>query len=270
MISIIISSYRKKMYTALFQNIEETIGEIEFEVIRVYNPGKMGISEAYNQGAKDAKYDYLLFLHEDVKFLKKGWGEEFIKIFNFDNLGVFGLAGGLKKFALPSGHDQGIDKYRRVFVTQQDNENFKKDGIQEPIKTKTLDGVFLGLSKKRWEELKFNEKLKGFHFYDLDISLRSSLKYQNYIVSNIYLLHFSLGNFGDEWVKACIKFHKNAYNFDTANGKEVSQLRRFWYQRLLFERINFQNRLNYTLKLGIDKGSVRSAVHFLFQKKRLI
>lgn len=266
MISIIISSYRENLYLDLVQNIAETIGDLDFELIKIDNPGIMGICKAYNRGAKIAKYNYLLFLHEDIKFLKKGWGIELRNLYNLDNLGIIGIAGGLKKSSLPTGHDQGIDNYRCVFVIQEGNRIPGQGVIREPIKTKTLDGIFLAMTKKRWEEIKFNEKVEGFHFYDLDISLRASMNYQNYISPNIPVLHFSLGNFGDEWIKSCVKFHKEKYNFDNFSGKEKTLTRKFWYQRLLSEKIRFENRMRYTLNLGIDRGSLRSSVNFLFPK----
>ena len=59
MLSIIISSYQDKFYSALEQNIAETIG-IPHEIIKIDNPNLMGICEAYNKGALLSKYDYHL------------------------------------------------------------------------------------------------------------------------------------------------------------------------------------------------------------------
>ena len=68
MLSIIISSYQPHYYTALEKNIAATCG-VEYELIKIDNPGLMGLCQAYNKGAEKAKYEYLLFLHEDVNVL---------------------------------------------------------------------------------------------------------------------------------------------------------------------------------------------------------
>ena len=50
MISIVISSYQPHFFAALEKNIVETIG-VTYEIVQIYNPGTMGICEAYNKGA---------------------------------------------------------------------------------------------------------------------------------------------------------------------------------------------------------------------------
>ena len=72
MLSIIISSYQPEFYLALEKNIAESIG-IPYEIMKIDNPGIMGICEAYNRGAEKAQYDFLLFLHEDVLFETQDW-----------------------------------------------------------------------------------------------------------------------------------------------------------------------------------------------------
>ncbi|HBR11511.1 MAG TPA: hypothetical protein DD740_04740 [Chryseobacterium sp.] len=73
MLSIIISSYQPDYFAALEKNIAETCG-IPYEIVKIDNPGVMGICEAYNKGAALAQYENLLFLHEDVEFETKDWG----------------------------------------------------------------------------------------------------------------------------------------------------------------------------------------------------
>ena len=92
MLSIIISSYQPTFFNALKENIGETCG-IPFEVIKIENNGQMGICEAYNRGAEKAQYDNLLFLHEDVLFHTKNWGNTLINLLKKGNTGTVGLAG---------------------------------------------------------------------------------------------------------------------------------------------------------------------------------
>ena len=74
MLSIIVSSYQPENFSALEKNIAETCG-VDYELIKIDNPGIMGIPKAYNKGAKKARFENLLFLHEDVLFHTQNWGE---------------------------------------------------------------------------------------------------------------------------------------------------------------------------------------------------
>jgi hypothetical protein len=269
MLSIIISSCNPGYFDSLVNNIRETIGSVNYEIIRVSNPGIMNLSQAYNTGAKEAKFDNFLFLHEDVKFLKKEWGVKVLKLLQIQNLGLLGLAGGLKKFKMPTGHDSGIGKYRQVYVVHKPNEKIKSDASSQLIEVKTLDGVFLAMTKERWNELRFNEDLQGFHFYDLDISLRASQDYQNYVTAEIPLLHFSLGKFNNPWIEAAFAFHKRNYTYNCAELKERKIIRSFWFRRLLSEDISIRNRMKYVLNMGIDGVSWKHAVNFILSRRVL-
>ena len=58
----------------------------------------------------------------------------------------------------------------------------------------TLDGVFLFGKKEIFLEVGFDKSLKGFHAYDLSISLRTAMKYKNYVTNTINIHHFQRVN----------------------------------------------------------------------------
>lgn len=265
MISIIISTYRKNYLAQVASNIKKTIGNVAYEIIEIENPDVMGIATAYNHGASRAKYNYLIFLHEDVSFSSKNWGKKVVEILKEQEAGILGLAGNEKKFSLPTGCETGINLYRHVFVVHSTEEKLKKKAPKDAIPVRTLDGVFLAMTAERWKEFKFNEDIPGFHFYDLDISLRVSNKYQNYVIPTISLKHFSLGNFGDRWITKCIKFHKRDYIFDICSNEEKELVRKFWYSRLMSEKISFYNRFMYIQQMGFSLDSWRQALKFLYK-----
>ncbi|MDR5589693.1 glycosyltransferase [Christiangramia sp. SM2212] len=262
MISIIISSYRESYFENLKYNIHKSIGAVDFEVVRIYNPAKMSLNKAYNLGAEKAKFPYLVFLHEDVTILSENWGEVLISYLKDQSVGIIGLAGNKKKFNLPTGCETGINKYRKVFVTHLPSEVLAA-GHKEPTEVRTLDGVFLATRKEIWKSIKFNENIAGFHFYDLDFSLRVDRHYQNYVISSIKLLHHSLGNFGDEWIKSNLDFHNRAYEFDIPTKEEKEQVRIFWYKRLKNEDISFILKLKYLARMGVGMESIKYALRFL-------
>lgn len=212
MISIIISSYQKQFFDALVQNIEDTCG-ITYEIIKIDNPGLMGISEAYNKGAQKAQYPYLVFCHEDILFHTQNWGEKLIKHLQQKDVGVVGTVGSDYVPVAPCGWHVGSMKHQFLHLIQ----NTKNGNQPEHNKyfsenrhlVYALDGVFLATTKKVYQEFKFNEDVKGFHSYDLDFSLRIAKKYKNYVVSDILIEHFSLGSPDQTWFENNIQIRKN-------------------------------------------------------------
>lgn len=269
MLSIIISSYKPNYFSALEKNIAETIG-IPYEIIKIDNPGIMGICEAYNRGAEKAKFENLLFLHEDVKFESEDWGLILLnKYFQLPNVGILGLAGDKVKFHLPYGFSSGLMDSGYMFVKHKEGDKKHFLFPDAPLKVKPMDGVFLAMKKNIWETLKFDETLKGFHFYDLDITLRASEHYQNYLVHDIEFFHFSTGNFGTQWVKACLKFNKRVYNsYDHVAPKQKRDIRKFWYKHLEKQQIDFITRLRYVITMGFNKDTITEATSFLLPMTR--
>ena len=74
MISIVVSSYQEPLYQSFVNSVEKTIG-VPYEIIKVENPGIMGICKAYNLGVSKAKYDIVCFSHEDVLCYSENWGK---------------------------------------------------------------------------------------------------------------------------------------------------------------------------------------------------
>ncbi|MBD8084306.1 glycosyltransferase [Chryseobacterium caseinilyticum] len=267
MLSIIISSYQPHYYTALEQNIAATCG-VEYELIKIDNPGVMGLCEAYNKGAEKATYENLLFLHEDVKFHSQNWGLRVLEGLQIPDAGLIGIAGSKRKFNLPYGFYNAMPGENFAFLHHSGEAHLEIKDDAIPVPVRVIDGVFIAMTKKVWSEFSFAKDLSGYHFYDLNISLRVSEQFQNYLIPNIGIEHFSKGNFGDHWIRACLNFFKTGnYRYDSVLPKEKRDLRIFWYQRLFTEKISFGNRLQYVLNMGTNKDTLKAAVEFLIHKK---
>lgn len=204
MLSIIISSYNLEYFSALKKNIAETCGTV-YEIIKINNPGLMGICDAYNKGAQLAKYDNFLFLHEDVQFKTTNWGNTLISYLKQENIGCIGVAGSTYIPNTPVGwwFSKSTD-FRSLF---QDNIDFRT--INEDKNAILIDGVFIAIQKQKYLKFKFNGDLKGFHAYDIDFSQRVSQKYQNLITSKILINHYSIGKPDLNWFFDIIKSRKN-------------------------------------------------------------
>lgn len=214
MLTIIISSYQSHLYERIEENIKLTC-DVEYEILKIDNPGLMGISEAYNIGGRSAKNAYLLFIHEDILFRTSNWGSKLIKHLNVKNVGVIGVAGSSYIPHVPSNWFLTDCEFIHASFIQNDKlgkqySERRLNIYENKTKVFKLDGMFLAVRKDVFNGFQFNEKLKGFHGYDTDFSLRVSKRYNNYVIDDIIIEHFSEGNssFG-EWINSHIYILKN-------------------------------------------------------------
>lgn len=266
MISIIISSYKAHLFTQLAQNIADTIG-VPYEIVKIDNPGLMGICEAYNKGAELAQYDILCFCHEDIFFRFAGWGRQLADfIHTTPDAGFAGVAGSTIKLARPTGWFSGI---AGCDITPAGIHDTKPPNLVEetiPVKVKVIDGVIMCSHKCVWQQFPFNEHIKGFHFYDIDISMRVAKKYQNYLLPWLSIHHFSQGKFDDKWIEANFAFHQYAKRHQYIFSEEcdnMAPVQNFWYERLTKEEISLMNKLRFAFRMGISKKSALTYLKFL-------
>ena len=221
MLSIIICSISPERLQAVKRNIQHSIG-VEHEFIIIDNrEKKWPIAKAYNYGAYAAKYPYLFFVHEDVKFHSQNWGGVIENKLREPDCGVIGFAGSKVKLKSYSGWGQSYEwvcshLYQGLGnLTMFDVHNiYLERPFEEVI---VLDGLGMFVRKEVWRSYPFDEELlRGFHCYDLDLSLQiaASKKYKNYICGSnkVLIEHFSLGNIDSSWFKETIRLHKLKWN----------------------------------------------------------
>lgn len=217
MISIVVCSVNEDLYKSLLVNIKKTIGDIEFEVIRIENnKEKKSIAGAYNKGLSISKSDLVVFAHEDLIFHTTDWGVILSSIFKTnESLGLLGVAGSKIKTRYPSGWWENSPEYLSKYVLQHYpngdinlmEAGFENFSLEEVV---VIDGLFMAMRKI--QGVIFDESMKGFHFYDQSISLRIRNAGMKVMVSNKILIeHFSYGVKDDTWLKASRKFH-DLYN----------------------------------------------------------
>lgn len=211
MISIIVSSYQEEYFSTFSESVHETIGITDFEIIRIWNPDLMSITEAYNLGAEKSKYENLLFIHEDVVFHTENWGERLIHHLDNPEVGIIGVAGSSYVPVAPSSWTVSKE-YNAVNILQSDKKDLITEHLQSALQQRTevyaIDGVFMAITKKKFNTIKFSGEIKGFHSYDLDFSLRTAKKFQNYVINDILIQHFSKGNRDKKWFDANIKIRE--------------------------------------------------------------
>ncbi|MGC3976852.1 MAG: glycosyltransferase [Paludibacteraceae bacterium] len=207
MISIIVSTNNEIFLKNILENIHQTIGDIDYEIIDIFNPKKYSLCEAYNIGVERSKYHYLCFVHDDVVFRTNNWGERLVHLFENDHqIGLIGVVGNKFKSSYPSaiGQSSFIKKrYMRGSIIQTstgyrdfDNSQTKKE-LEDVV---CIDGVFMFTNKNVMNYCAFDDKLlTHFHGYDMDFSLQVFTKGLRVIVDREMLIeHISDGNYSKE------------------------------------------------------------------------
>ena len=212
-ISIIICSKNGRLEKSFYKNLKETIGS-HHEIIVIDNSSnKYSVFQAYNIGIRQSAGGILCFIHEDIKFHTPNWGGILKIIFaQQPETGLIGVAGTRVKTKMPSGWWDCANTFRSVNIIQhRKNEppeklyyGFVNDGDAEVM---AVDGVFMAMIKD--DRIKFNEKLKGYHNYDLNLSIEHLRFEKKIVVTNKILIeHFSEGNLDYSWYKSTYEFHK--------------------------------------------------------------
>ena len=218
MLSIIVCSISTQRLQNLKENVERTIG-CDYEIIAFDNREKMWpIAKVYNHAAAQAKYPYLLFVHEDVEFLSEAWGPFVEEKLREPDCGVIGFAGNKAKLRCYSGWGQ-YPKWDCTYLYQggYENQNIKIEVnnafLNIPFaEVIVLDGMALFVRKEVWNAYPFDETLlTGFHCYDLDFSIQSAVAgYKNYVCcsNRVLVKHLSLGNYSPAWYRDTVRLYE--------------------------------------------------------------
>jgi hypothetical protein len=259
MLSLIICSINPGHLEQVTESITASIG-VEFELLVWDNREQgQGLCEIYNKLATKARFPFICFLHEDILFESPDWGSLLVKLFaNDPEVGVIGVAGSKYKSRMYSGWYTGVAGLDSYYITHRTNGEDHtmvqpKDEGETAHEVVCIDGVLMACRKSIWEKVKFDEQLlKGFHFYDIDFSLRSAVFCKVVVTTAIHLVHITTGgDYGDRWIDAAILYHqkyRHALPYfkepPLKNNPEV-YIASQWLDRLKTEKISFVNRLKW-------------------------
>ena len=236
MISIIISSGSQDLLRNVKKSIENTIG-VPYEIISFDNrKGEYGICELYNQGVAQAKFNLLCFMHEDVEIKTSNWGAIVSNHFEqCTRLGLIGLAGSKYKSAVPLGWDSASPRSNYLNIIQG-YKYIDKDPVHEYYNPENfeitevacVDGVWFCCPKHVAQQFPFDDqRLTGFHGYDIDFSLAVGQDYKVAVTFKVLLAHFSEGQYSSKWFRDIYYVHRKwrhllPINLSELKGKELS------------------------------------------------
>ena len=210
MISIVICSINEVFFKSIQQSIVATIGIINYEIIKVDNKKvKRSLSEAYNVGLEKAKFEIVVFVHEDVIFHTQDWGKILLGHFESNpTAGLIGVAGSTLKLKTPSSWFNVPKEFHVINIIQHIGEKDTRHDVigwksnDEFLKEISIaDGVFLAMRKIK--DIYFDERIPGFHGYDLAISLTYKTHgFSIFATKKILIEHFSIGVLDKSWIRA--------------------------------------------------------------------
>jgi len=204
MVSLIICSRNETISSELKINIQSTIN-VEYELIVIDNSkNEYTIFQAYNLGVSRAKYPYLCFMHEDIFYHTKNWGNRISDHFQDNKVGLIGVVGGHYMPKCPASwwsteYNSGrfiqgfYDDYQYDIKTISYLRYKRPDALS--INVASVDGFWFCIPHELFSVIKFDEDtFKGFHCYDTDICFQIlNINKDVRVVSDILIEHASNG-----------------------------------------------------------------------------
>lgn len=204
LLTIVIPSRKNvKESQMLLENIEGTVG-VPCNIMYIQNDG-VGLTRVYHDAMEKVETDIVVFIHDDIEFLRNGWGAELIRMFSeHQDYGIIGIAGSAEfdNKAMWWNYEK---KYGQVLHRNEGQSwltsfspLLKKD-LEEVC---VIDGLFMAVSKERISK-DFDVELQGFNFYDIDFCLNNFLdkKTKIGVTTNIRVAHNSVGKLSENWFK---------------------------------------------------------------------
>jgi hypothetical protein len=212
MISIVVCSAKETLFAQFSKSVEETIG-VPYEIIRIDNSkNEHSICAAYNKGAGMCKYDIICLPHEDVIFETRNWGSIIVNLFKNPEIGLAGNLGTCYYSMFPRDWQNILELEGQVRVGALPNNplqtyaRYPGNSIAEVV---AVDGMFMVTSRKIMNQFRFSEDiLKGFHGYDVDISMQIREHYKVVVTRDIRLLHLSGGAFNASYYETMELLYK--------------------------------------------------------------
>ena len=207
-VSAIVCSIRPEYFANVERTLRNQFARHDFELIGIHDA--KSLCEAYNRGAARASGETLIFCHDDIDIAHADFGERLLHhLAAYDVVGVAG-AGRLVNAdwghaGLPHVHGQIIHR-----PPGQEDYLYFAAGLQAPVveNIQALDGVFIGMRRKVWEALRFDEAtFDGFHGYDIDFTFRAHRAgYRLAVPMDLLLIHFSTGGYDLKWQAGNLRF----------------------------------------------------------------
>ena len=209
-LSVIVCS-RREYDKEFVEHLKSTCGVDDALICFVTNQDNAGLGKVYNHYLQEDENpnDVTVFVHDDVEFLKDGWGAEILRLFEeHKDYGIIGVAGSAqfdengmwwnyeKKYGQVL-HRDGDKSWLTMFSPLLDHD------LEEVC---CVDGLFIAVHRDRITK-RFDESFT-FDFYDIDLCVSNfeDKKTKIGVTTNIRMAHKSVGKPRESWEEAKQRF----------------------------------------------------------------
>jgi hypothetical protein len=294
MISIIICSRNRTITPVQYGNISETVG-IPYELIIIDNSRNQysSLAAAYNDGVRKSHNSILCFMHDDILYRTRNWGEIVLAHFQYGNVGMIGVGGARYLSDIPSIWWAGGLKYinSKNGTICHNSINTNRENMSESVynmvnpenavasRVVILDGLWFCVRKEIFDVAHFDDQnYDGFHFYDLDLSMqinKMNLELRN--IFNIELEHISASRHDKKWIENCFIFYGKWHSYLPVSALKLSLKQKIMIDyesfRILYD-IHKSNKMPFRIFSNVVIGIYPKVVflyvlYFFFKMKRM-
>lgn len=195
----------------LIENIQATCG-YNVHIMFLVNNGGTSLTNIYSDMLKKSRNDIIVFMHDDIEYLRPNWGLEVVKLFDQNkDYGIIGVAGSAE-----FDSNAAWWQYKKIYgqvLHRHDGKSWLT--AFSPLLDKDLqevcvvDGLFFAVDRRRITK-DFDTSFQGFNFYEIDFCLANFLdgKTKIGVTTNIRIAHSSVGETKPNWFENREKLNK--------------------------------------------------------------
>lgn len=220
--SVIVCSIDPEKFAAISGNYARVMGRESYEIIGIHDA--KSLCEGYNRGFQQSSGRIVIFCHDDIEILTSDFPARLRRhLKRADIVGPAGTSylmdGFWARAGTPFLHGQvghhQPDEPMPYYTMVYDIAKPARAGVSLIAGLQALDGLLMAAKREVMDRVRFDEAtFDGFHGYDVDFSYSAYLAGVTLgVFSDIAILHYSHGNFGDEWQKYNERFkakHRDA------------------------------------------------------------
>ncbi len=230
LVSVVVCSIDGNKLARLESNLRWAFGKSPHEVVAIRDA--RSLCEGFNRGLATAKGAIVVTCHDDIEIVSPGLGATLeAALSEADLVGVAGASRVGGPAVLWSGHPHlhGAVNYPAPDGFRAGLYDFGS-GMARGLAA--LDGVFMAARRDAAVAVGYDERtFDGFHFYDLDFSLRAQRAGLRLAVArDLVLVHESEGSFDAQWNLYAQRFLAKFPEFTQPKGDA------HWYSAMVPDR----------------------------------
>lgn len=199
---VVCSKQTDKEKNDFLEHIKSTCG-YNVHVMFLINSEGVSLTKIYNDMLEKLDTEVVIFIHDDIEFLRKGWGAEIARLFKAnEEYGIIGVAGSAE-FDEKGAWWNYDKKYGQVLHRSNGKSwlsAFSPLLDKDLEETCVIDGLFMAVHTKRISK-HFDNDFEGFNHYDTSFCISNYIdgKCKIGVTTNIRMAHNSIGETKPNW-----------------------------------------------------------------------